>query len=146
MKENEGYLTQLYAFAAAGDQEGLLKHITAATTPIQKTVRLASLIHVLIQAGMVNGTSGYLQAIPDDGADCSLAKAEVLTAVGSGWKRAGDLEHATQSFDAALLNVTPVGRELTFGKAVVVAAVAAALATDVPRRPKPVAGTRYALP
>jgi tetratricopeptide (TPR) repeat protein len=127
-QENEVYLTQLYALIAAHDRNGLLKHTEAASSPFQKALGLASLEHLLIQVGAVKEAEESAQAITDNGADCSLAKAEALTAVGTAWQGAGDPEHARQAFDAALKAVASVGSELAFGKAAVTASVAAALA------------------
>jgi len=113
---------------AAHDREGLLKHTAAASSPFQKALGLASVEHLLIQVGAIGEAEEYAHAIADDAADCSLAKAEALTAVATGWTRKGDLDHARQSFDSALKKVDSVRAELAFGKVAVAASIAAAQA------------------
>jgi tetratricopeptide (TPR) repeat protein len=125
-KENEVYLTQLYALVAARDREGLLKHTAEASSPFQKTLGLASIEHLLIHVGAVKDAEQSARAIPNDGADCTLAKAEALTAAGTAWARIGDSERAQETFESALQNVASVGRDLAFGKAIVIASIAAA--------------------
>lgn len=125
-KENEAYLTQLYALVEARNREGLVKHTAEASSPFQKTLGLASIEHLLIQAGDVKDAEMSARAMPDDGADCALAKAEALTAAGTAWARAGDSERAQEIFDAALQSVASVGREFAFGRAAVTASIAAA--------------------
>ena len=124
-RENKVYLMQLYALIASRDRPGLVKHTAAASSPFQKTLGLASIEHLLIQVGRIQEAEETVQSIPDDGAACSLAKTEALTAVATAWARKGDTNHARQSFSSALKNVDSVRRELAFGKAVVVASIAA---------------------
>lgn len=158
-KENEVYLTQIYALVARLDRQGILKHTAEASSPFQKTLGLASIEHLLIQLGALKDAEQSARAIPDDGADCTLAKAEALTAAGAAWARMGDSNRAQETFDAALQSVAFVGRDLAFGKAVVTAEIAAAEAesgmvatanetfetalkfvSQVEARPKPVNG------
>lgn len=158
-QKNGVYLTQLYALAAAGDREGLLKHTRAAVSPFQKAMGLASIEHIFIQIGAPAEAEQYAREIPDDRSDCTLARVEALSATATAWARKGDTEHAQACFNEALATLTMVGRELAFGKAVVAASIAAAqsesglvatssktfdlalkLASEVPSRPKPVNG------
>src|SRR5262249_14395595 len=81
-KVDEGYLTQLYALVAARNSAQLRKHVEEASTPFQKTLGLASLEHLLIQLGTLELADESARTMPDDSADCSLAKAEALTAAG----------------------------------------------------------------
>jgi tetratricopeptide (TPR) repeat protein len=128
-KTNEEYLTRLYALVVAHDSEGLRRHTEQAATPFQKALGLASLEHLLIQVGAVEQAEQSARAIPDDNEDCSLAKAEALTATATAWGRKGDSERARENFDAALQAAASVGgSDLAFGKAVVTASIAAAQA------------------
>ena len=73
-------------------------------------------------------TEQSARAIPDDSADCTLAKAEALTAAATAWARKGDSDRAREDFDAALQKVASVGAGLAFGKVIVTASIAAAQA------------------
>jgi len=157
--ENEDYLTQMYALIAAGDRQALEKHTAGASSIFQKTLGLASIEHLLIQLGATAEAEQYARAIPDDGADCSLAKVEALSAAAVAWGHKGTDERARQCFNDALTNVSSVARDLAFGKAVVTGAIAAAqadagliatsqatfdlalkLVSEVAPRPRPVNG------
>ena len=114
-KINEVFLTRLYELVAARDSDGLRKHTERAATPFQKALGLASIEHLLIQLGALQEAEQSARAMPDDGADCSLAKAEALTAAASAWARNGDSDRARENFDAALQTVASVGSGLAFG-------------------------------
>jgi hypothetical protein len=158
-KENGEYLSWLYALVAARDLQGLRKHTESASSPFQKTLGLAGMEHLLIQAGALHAADLTALAIPDDGADCTLAKAEALAAAGVAWAQAGVSVFATRNFEAAMGIVDSAGREMAFGKAAVMASIAVAqaragmvatshgtfdaalkLALQLPPRPKPVKG------
>ena len=157
--QNGAFLTELYAFAVAGDREGLLKHTAHAVSTFQKTMAFATIEHLLIQIGEVAEAESYARKIPEDQSDCALARVEALSAAAVAWARAGNTEQAQEVFDDALETLASVGPDLAFGKAVVAAAVATAqseagfvatssqtfelslkLAQHVPLRPKPVKG------
>jgi hypothetical protein len=157
---NEAYLTQLYALVVAGDRESLKKHTEQASTPFQRAMGMASIEHLWFQLGALEEAEQSAIAIPDDKADCSLGKAEALTAAATAWARQANSERAAQSFNAALQAVDSVSAALAYGKVVVTAAIAVGqfesgmtdasqktfetaltLAGQVPLRPRPVNGT-----
>lgn len=126
VKEDEGYLAQLYALVAARNSVELREHVEDASTPFQKTLGFASLEHLFIQLGTLDLADQSARAIPDDSADCSLAKVEALTAVGIAWVKKGDTERANADFDTAWQVTTSIRTELSFGKTVVTLAIAVA--------------------
>ncbi len=125
-RQNAEFMTRLYALAVAGNRDGLLKLTESAASPFQKMLAWANLVHVFIQLGVPAEAEQYARLISEDGADCTLAKAEALVAVGSAWGRRKEPLQAERCFDDALHLVANVGKELAFGRAVVVAKVAEA--------------------
>jgi hypothetical protein len=125
-RQNAEFMTRLYALAVAGNRDGLLKLTESAASPFQKMLAWANLAHVFIQLAVPVEAEQYARLISEDGADCTLAKAEALVAVGSAWGRRKEPLQAKRCFDDALHLVANVSKELAFGRAVVVARVAEA--------------------
>lgn len=100
-RADAAYLTELYAFVVARDEAGLRAHTLRAATPFQKALGLASLVHLLMQVKNLALAQEFAGSMPEDQADCSLAKAETLTAVGEAWAKSGELSRARQSFQQA---------------------------------------------
>jgi hypothetical protein len=125
-QENGVYLTRLYALAETTDGDSLRKHLDSAYSPFQKTLGLATIEHLLLQHGQIQAAENIANTIPDDGADCSLAKGEALTAAGVAWTHKEESERARLAFEAALRNIRGVNQDLAFGKVKVLAALAGA--------------------
>jgi tetratricopeptide (TPR) repeat protein len=121
------FMTKLYDRMAASDRAGLEKVIDEAATPFQKTLGLASVEHILIQAAKPEAAESYAMRMPDGDTDCRLAKSEALAAAASAWLRAGNDAKARADFTAAVAFVQSV-TELPFGKLTVVLSIATAQA------------------
>lgn len=122
---NAEFMSNLYDRMNAGDREGLLRITERSVTPFQKTIGIASIEHILIQADQPELAEQYAKSIPEVDSDCSLAKAEALSAAGAAWLRKGDTIRAQQDFDlaASLAKAVP---ELPLGKVSVVVSIATA--------------------
>jgi tetratricopeptide (TPR) repeat protein len=122
---NAEFLTNLYGRVVARDREGLAKLVEAAATPFQKVLGLASVEHLLILVRQPEEAERYAKLMPTPDSDCSLAKAEALSAVGAAWLEANNPERAQQNFEAAISLVNSV-RDLPLGKVMVLLSIARA--------------------
>jgi tetratricopeptide (TPR) repeat protein len=125
--ENGELMTKLYAKMEAGNREDTLRIVESAATPFQKALGMASIEHILIQAGRPDVAEQYAQKISASDSDCLLAKAEALSAAGAAWLRAGDAGRAHPDFEAAIGLVKSVP-DLPFGKVLVMLSIGSAQA------------------
>ena len=119
------FMKKLYGRMGAGDRPGLLRIAESAATPFQKALGMASIEHIMIQAGQPETADQYAKQMPEIDSDTSLAKAEALSAAGAAWLRAGDASRAHLDFEAAIRLVKSV-RDLPLGRILVMVSIATA--------------------
>jgi tetratricopeptide (TPR) repeat protein len=124
-KANAEFMTNLFGRVSAGDREGLAKLVEGAATPFQKALGLASIEHLLIQVHQPEGAEQYAKQVPTPDSDCSLAKAEALSAAGAAWLEASNTKRAQEDFESAISLVKSVP-DLPLGKVLVVLSIARA--------------------
>ena len=124
---NGEFMKKLYGRMEVGDREGLLRIAESAATPFQMALGMASIEHILIQAGHPEMTVQYVEKMPVIDADCLLAKAEALSAAGASWLRVGDSGRAHTQFEAAIKLVESVP-DLPLGKVLVILSIGSAQA------------------
>ena len=124
-ESDQVFLTTLYALAGAQDRIGLAKQAATAVSARQRVLGVASLEHLLIQAGALDGAEEAARAIPGDGLDLTLAKAEALAAAGRAWAVSCNLDNSVRCFNDAVAVLTKVrAPALALGKVKVAAAIA----------------------
>jgi len=114
---NGEFMTKLYGRMEAHDRDGLFSLAESAGSPFQYTLGMAAIEHILIQAGLPEDAELYANKIPEQDSDCSLAKAEALSAAGAAWLRTGESERAHNDFEAAIRLVKSV-TDLPLGKSI----------------------------
>lgn len=124
---NAALLEKLYAFMAAGDRNGLQRLSDSARDPFQKTLVMASIEHLLLQAREWELAEQFAKSIPETSPQCALAKAEALSAAASGWLGAGSLNRANADFDLAA-DLARSLKTASFGKVSAAVAIARAQA------------------
>lgn len=118
-------MQKIYGYMSAGDGPGLARLVEESKDPFRKTVGLASIAHIYIQAYKPAEADAIVKRMPENDADCQLAKAEALSAVGSAWLRALDDVRARRAFESAERMVRSAN-DIPMGKVSVMLAVAEA--------------------
>jgi len=129
-RENEPYLEHIYAALAKDDFEGALAGVNAATSDFQKALGLATIAHLALQVKRFDIAEQSARAIPDDKADATLARAELLAVMMTHYSKDHNDERALRCFQAAHDAIVSVSPALAYGRAVVMAELAAKQAED----------------
>ena len=121
-------MEELYTRLRANDREGLEHIQEKAATPFQKTLVIASIEHLLIQAQQPAAAEQAAEAIPESDDECVLAKAEALSSVAAEWLRSDRSDRANSAF-AKATNLTQSARSLPLGQVSVLTSIGEAEAS-----------------
>jgi hypothetical protein len=106
-REDADFMTRLYALAAAGNRDGLLRLAESASNPFRKMLAWANLEHVFIQLGAPAEAEEYARLISEDRADSvgkelAFGRGVVVTRVAEAEAAAGLTANLSATFDLAL--------------------------------------------
>lgn len=127
-KVNGALMEEIYKRVMARDRQGLERLRDAARTPFQKTLLIASIEHLFIQAHQPQMAEQLAATIPEADDECTLAKAEALRSVAAEWLRAEAIDHANTAF-ARAVGLAQSANKLPIGEVAVLASIAEAQAT-----------------
>ena len=120
-------MTRIYQCIGAKDRECLVRILQNAATPFQKTLAIASVEHLFIQASQPKMAEQYATTIPEADPECVLAKAEAMNSAAAAWLRIGNPDQAHTDFGAAR-KLAESAPKLRFGQLSVMVSIAAAQA------------------
>ncbi len=121
-RSNSAMMEALYGAIKSGDREGVEQIRLKASGPFEKTLAIASIEHLLIQAHRPEEAEQVASTIPESDQECVLAKAEALASVGAEWLRAGDSQRANALF-ATATKLAQLSNRLPIGAVVVLASI-----------------------
>lgn len=122
--ENAPYLERIYKLVESGDIKGAFDYAQTGSSSFQKTLGLATIQHLAVQAKVYDAAERTVGAMPDDTDDSKLAKAEAFASLAVAYATHDQDALAAKCFTAAREQTAAVSNELSFGRVAVMAEIA----------------------